>query len=185
MKTEIIGKKVEISEPVKGYIEKKVGKLGRYLPGITDAKVEIYEEKTRSSEQRFATKVVLKTKGALFTAKERGADIYATIDRVAESLSRQLERYKGKLYERGKRVSLARQGTNPGEAPETEESKPLRKVVKVKRFLVKPMSITEASEQMELLGHDFFIFVNAESGGINLLYRRKDGNYGLIQPELA
>jgi len=185
MKTEIIGKKVEISEPIKDYVEKKVEKLSRYLPNLTDAKVEVYEEKTRSSEQRFATKVVLKAKGALFTAEERGEDIYVTIDRVAESLTRQIERYKGKLYEKGKGVSLARQGVNPGEASEPEEAKILPKVVKVKRFLVKPMSITEATEQMELLGHDFFIFVNADSGDINLLYRRKDGNYGLIQPELA
>lgn len=185
MKTEIISKKVEISEPVKDYIEKKIEKLGRYLPNITDAKVEIYEEKTKSSEQRFATKVMLKIKGTLFTAEERGGDIYVTIDRVAESLARQIERYKGKLYERGKRVSLARQGTNPSDASEADESKILPKVVKFKRFLVKPMSITEAAEQMELLGHDFFIFVNADSEDINILYRRKDGNYGLIQPELA
>jgi len=185
MKTEIIGKKVEILEPVERYIKKKVERLGRYLPNITDAKVEVYGEKTRSLEQRFATKVVLKIKGTLFTAEERGEDIYVTIDRVAEALTRQIERYKGKLYEKGKGISLARQGANPGEASETEEAKTLRKVVKVKRFPVKPMSITEAAEQMELLGHNFFIFVNSESGDINLLYRRKDGNYGLIQPELA
>lgn len=185
MKIEITGKKVEISELVQRYIKKKVEKLGRHLSNITDAKVEIYGEKTKSPEQRFATKVVLKTKGTLFTSEERGEDIYVTIDRVAEALTHQIERYKGKLYEKGKGTSLARQGVNPGEASETEEAKMLRKVVKVKKFLVKPMSVAEAAEQMELLGHNFFIFVNAETGDINLLYRRKDGNYGLIEPELG
>lgn len=185
MKTEIIGKKVEISQPVERYIQRKVGKLGHYLPHITDAKVEVYEEKTRSPEQRFTVKVVLKAKGTMFVGEERGEDIYMAIDRVGEALVRQIERYKGKLYEKGKGVSLARQGANPGETSEAEETKTQRKVVKVKRFLVKPMSVTEATEQMELLGHDFFIFVNADSGDINLLYRRKDGNYGLIEPELA
>lgn len=185
MKTEILGKKVEISGQVARYIEKKVSKLGRYLPNITNAKVEVYNEKTKSPEQRFVTKVVLKAKRAIFTAEERNSEIYTAIDRVVEALAHQIERYKGKLYEKGKGVSLARQRANPGQNPEANEVKTSLKVVKMKRFLVKPMSVAEAAEQMEVLGHDFFIFVNADSGDINLLYRRKDGNYGLIQPELA
>lgn len=185
MELQITGKNVEILEVVESYIRKKIGKLTRYLPNITEAKVEVYQEKTKSPEQRFVVQATLKRKGILFRGEERAEDIYVAVDAVSETLARQLERYKGKLYEKGKGISLARQGANPRETPETEESKTLRKVVKVKKFPVKPMSVDEAAEQMELLGHDFFIFVNADSGDLNLLYRRKDGNYGLIQPELA
>lgn len=185
MELQIIGKNVEILEGVERYIQKKIGKLARYLPNITEAKVEVYEEKTKSPEERFVVQATLERKDILLRAEERAEDIYAAIDLVTETLARQIERYKGKLYEKGRGVSLARQGANPGEASEAEETEPERKVVKVKRFLVKPMSVDEAIEQMELLGHDFFIFVNADTGDINLLYRRKDGNYGLIQPELA
>lgn len=185
MELKVIGKNVEILEAVERYIRKKIDKLARYLPGITEAKVEVYEEKTRSPEQRFVVQVTLERKGILLRSEERAKDIYTAIDFVSDTLARQIERYKGKLYEKGRGVSLARQGANPEETPEAEEIKPIRKVVKIKRFPVKPMSVDEATEQMELLGHDFFIFVNADTGDINLLYRRKDGNYGLIEPELA
>jgi putative sigma-54 modulation protein len=95
-------------------------------------------------------------------------------------MERQIERYKGKRYNKGRGSSLARGGFKE----EIEPAPPPRKVVRVKRFAVKPMSVAEAVDQMELLGHDFFLFFNADSEKLNLLYRRKDGNYGLIEPEL-
>ena len=96
-------------------------------------------------------------------------------------MTRQLERYKGKLYEKGRGNSFAR-----GEFKEEVETvKPAPEVVKVKRFAIKPMSVAEAADQMELLGHSFFLFLNADTEELNLLYRRKDGNYGLIEPELG
>ncbi len=185
MELKVIGKNVAILETVRNYIQKKIGRLARYLPVITEAKVEVYEEKTKLPEQRFVVQVTLEGKGILLRGEERADDIYTAVDFVSNTLARRIERYKGKLYEKGRGVSLVRQGANPGEVPEAEAAKPPRKVVKVKRFPVKPMSVNEAAEQMELLGHDFFIFVNADTGDINLLYRRKDGNYGLIEPELA
>jgi putative sigma-54 modulation protein len=112
---------------------------------------------------------------------ERGEDLLTAIGKVAAVINRRIEHYKGKLYEKGRGNSLARGELN--EAAETEQ--PSRKVVKVKRFAVKPMSLPEAVDQMELLGHDFFLFFNAESEELNLLYRRQDGNYGLIEPELG
>jgi len=96
-------------------------------------------------------------------------------------MNRQIEHHKGKLYEKGRGSSLARSEFSEG----VETTEPLRKVVKVKRFAVKPMSVAEAIDQMELLGHDFFLFFNADTEELNLLYRRKDGNYGLIEPELG
>ena len=96
-------------------------------------------------------------------------------------MNRQIEHYKGKLYDKGRGNSLARSELSEevGTAP------PSPRVVKVKRFAVKPMSVTEAIDQMELLGHDFFLFFNADSEQLNLLYRRKNGDYGLIEPELG
>lgn len=185
MRIEILGKKVKISEMVERDIEKKMNKLSRYLNGIINAKIEVYEEETKSPEQRFTIRVMLKAKRIVFTAEERGSEIYTATDKAVEVLTHQIERYKGKLYEKGKGISLARQGANPVETTGIDETKSAPKVVNIKKFQVKPMSLAEASEQMEVLGHSFYIFVNSESGDINLLYRRKDGNYGLIQSEIA
>ncbi|MBI4266990.1 MAG: sigma 54 modulation/S30EA ribosomal C-terminal domain-containing protein [Chloroflexi bacterium] len=108
------------------------------------------------------------------------------IDRVAAVMVRQLEHHKGKLYEKGRGISLAR--GIPGEeagVPEPGEAEAEKRVVKIKRFLMKPMTETEAISEMENLGHDFFLFLDAGTKQLRLLYRRKDGNYGLIEPELG
>jgi putative sigma-54 modulation protein len=163
------------------YIEKKVSKLRRYLPTISEGKVEISREGAKLPGQRFTVQVTLDNgKGVLIRAQEKSKDIRTAIDKVVDVLSKRIERYKGKLYDRKSRgVSLARQGA----AIEVEEIEPRKEVVKTKHFLVKPMPIDEAISQMELLGHDFFLFLDADTEKLNLLYRRKDGNYGLIEPE--
>ena len=181
MELQIIGKNLELSETVRSYVQKKLGRLTRHLPSIVDIKVEISEERTKSPEHRFVVQVTINSKGTLLRGEERQRDIYAAIDSVANVMNRQLERYKGKLYKKGRGVSLARSGPIP-ELPEQES---LPQVVKVKRFTVKPMSVEEAVEQMELLGHSFFLFTNADSDQVGLLYLRADGDYGLIEPELS
>ncbi|TET17787.1 MAG: ribosome-associated translation inhibitor RaiA [Dehalococcoidia bacterium] len=181
MELQITGKNIELSPAVRHYIERKLGKLSRHLPNITESKVEISEEKTKSPQQHFVAQVTVDSNGTLLRSEVRGADLFTAIDKVVEVINRQIERYKGKRYEKGRGSSLARGGFSEAAA----EKQPLRKVVKVKRFSVKPMSVAEAIDQMELLGHDFFLFFNADSEGLNLLYRRKDGNYGLIEPELG
>ncbi len=142
--------------------------------------MEISEEKTKSPQQRFVVRVTVAGSGTQFHGEERGEDLFTAVDKVAAIMIRQLEHYKGKLYEKGRGSSLARNEFSE----EVTEAKPSRRVVRVKRFLVKPMSVTEATDQMELLGHDFFLFLNADTEELNLLYQRKDGNYGLIEPEL-
>jgi len=124
--------------------------------------------------------VTIDSGGTLLRGEERAEDLFAAIDKVATIMGRQIEHYKGKLYEKRRGSSLAR-----SEPSEEIETRPQRKVVKVKRFAVKPMSVAEATDQMELLGHDFFLFFNDDTEKLNLLYRRKDGNYGLIEPELG
>lgn len=180
MKLQITGKNMDLSPAVRRYIERKLGKLSRHLPNIIESKVEVCEEKTKSPQQRFVVQVTLDSSGTLLHGEERGEDLFTAIDKVAAIMNRQIEHYKGKLYEKGRGSSFAR-----SEFSEEVETQPPRMVVKVKRFAVKPMSVAEATDQMELLGHDFFLFFNADTGELNLLYRRKDGNYGLIEPELG
>lgn len=180
MKLQIIAKNnVEVSETMQEYVEKKVGKLSRYLPTLDEGKVEISREGTKLPEQRFIVQVTIDSRGVLIRAQEKSKDMRTAIDKVVNVLSKRIERYKGKLYDKNRGVSFARQGA----AIEEEEIEAPKRVVKTKRFLVKPMPVDEAISQMELLGHDFFLFIDADTERLNLLYRRDDGNYGLIEPE--
>lgn len=181
MELQITGKNVELTPEVRQYIERKLGRLNRHLPNITESKVEIFGEKTRSPQQRFVVQMTIDSRGTLLRSEERGEDLFSAVDRVAAIMNRQVEHYKGKLYDKGRGNSLARSEFQE----ETEEIPPSAKVVKVKRFTVKPMSVAEAINQMELLGHDFFLFFSADSEQLNVVYRRNDGDYGLIEPELG
>jgi len=180
MKLQIIARNnVEVSETLEAYVEKKIGKLSRYLPTIGEGKVEISQEGAKLPGQRFTVQVTLDSRGVLIRAQEKSKDIRTAIDKVADVLSKRIERYKGKLHDKGRGVSFARQGA----AIEAEEIEAPKRVVKTKRFLVKPMPVDEAINQMELLGHDFFLFIDADTERLNLLYRRENGDYGLIEPE--
>ena len=118
---------------------------------------------------------------SLIRAQEKSKDIRTAIDKVEDVLSKRIERYKGKLYDKGRGTSFARQEAKI----EAEEIETPKRVVKTKRFLIKPMPVDEAINQMELLGHDFFLFLDADTERLNLLYRRKSGGYGLIEPGLG
>ncbi len=181
MELHITSKNIRLAPEVRRYVERKLGKLNRHLPNITASKVEIAEEKTKSPQQQFVVQITIDSKGTLLRGEERGADLFTAIDKVAEIMDRQIEHYKGKLYDKGRGNSLAK-----SESTEEAEVAPHSpRVVKVKRFAIKPMSVAEAIDQLELLGHDFFLFLNADSERIGVLYRRKDGDYGLIEPELG
>jgi putative sigma-54 modulation protein len=181
MKLQIIAKNdVAVSETIQEYAERKIGKLSRYLPSIGEGRVEISQEGAKLPEQRFTVQVTLDSKGTIIRAQEKAEDVRTAIDKVVDALTSRIERYKGKLYDKGRGISLARQ-----ESTEEMEIEAPKKVVKSKRFLVKPMLEDEAINQMELLGHDFFLFINAETEKLNLLYRRENGNYGLIEPEMG
>ena len=180
MELQITAKNIELTPAVRRYIERKLSKLTRHLTNIRKSDVEVFGEATKSPQQHFGVQVTVDSNGTILRGEERGEDLFAAIDKVTLVMSRQIEHYKGKLYKKGRGNSLAR-----GEFSEEAEPQPVRKVVKVKRFDVKPMSLAEAIDQMELLKHDFFLFFNADTEELNLLYRRKDGNYGLIEPEVG
>ena len=183
MKLQIFSKNMEIPPDIQSYIQQKIGKLTRYLPDISEAKVEIHEENTKSPQHRYTAQVTLNSRGVFLRGEERGEGVRAVVDTVSDVLERQIERYKGKLHHKERGQSISRQPTE--ETVEGEKPVAMPKVVRVKRFAVKPMSIKEAAEQMELLGHTFFLFVNVDNDRLCLLYQRNDGNYGLIEPELA
>lgn len=184
MELQVFTKNVEMSRELKDYVQRKIGKLSRYLPNIGETKVEISEENTKSHQDRFTVQVTIDSKGTLLRGEEKGENVYVAVDAVVEVLARQIKRYKGKMYKKGRGASLARQPIVLNNAGAGQKDEELQKVVKVKRFTVKPMSIDEATEQMELLGHNFFLFVDNDYNVVNLLYRRGDGNYGLIVPEM-
>jgi len=190
MELHIFSKNAELSPLLEGYVRRKVEKLARHLPSITGGKIEIIEEKAKSPDHRFSVQITLSSSsGMLLRSEERAGNVRAAVDSAVKILDRQIERYKGRLYEKGRGLSLARHspayGELTGEVLESRHDEKLPKVVKVKRFAIKPMSLSEAVEQMELLGHSFFLFIDSESNSINLLYRRNDGNYGLIEPKLS
>ncbi|NPA90036.1 MAG: ribosome-associated translation inhibitor RaiA [Chloroflexi bacterium] len=186
-------RELELNERLRDYVEKKVQRLNRYLPNIMEARVELAKESTRNAQQRHTAQITLfASNGRILRAEERDADIYAAFDAVMDTIERQIERYKGKHWlqvrprRRGEMRALAEaEALAELEAAEDAEEDFPPQIKRVKRFEMVPMDEWEAIEQMELLGHDFFVFYNVNTNSVNVLYRRKEGGYGLIIPELA
>lgn len=180
MEIQLFTRNMELTPRLQEYVEKKVSKLGRYLPNITDVRVDLSVENTRSSAHRQVAQLTIRTPRAILRAEERASDMFAAIDAALDKMRRQITRYKTRRQDRWQRA----EGEEWEETTLPPEESISGKVVRVKRFEMVPMTTEEAIEQMELLGHQFFVFLNAEEGGINVIYRRQDGNYGLIVPEL-
>ncbi len=183
MEMQITGTNMELTPAVQRYVKRKLGKLSRHLPNIIESRVEISEEKTKSPQQHYLVRVTVSSGAgsAVFHGEERGEDLFKAVDRVAAIMTRQLERHKGRLYDKGRGSSLARGEFN--EVARLAEN--AGKIVKTERFAVTPMSVAEAIEQMEDLGHGFLLFLDADTEEIRLLYRQNDGNYGLIEPKIG
>ncbi len=182
------GRNVNMTERVQEYVEKKVGKLERYLPIIDEARVELSQEDTRSAQHRMIAQLTVRSRGRILRSEERDQDLFAAIDLVVDKMQRQISRFKDRLYSRGQMrgTETVRVPEEPMvEADADAVPEPMGSIVRTKKFEVTPMSPEEAIEQMELLGHDFFVFYNSDVSGINVLYRRRFGDYGLLQPELA
>lgn len=167
------GRHLEVTPALKSYAEEKVKKFERYLSEISEAVVTLSIEK----KYRQKAEVLLRVNGYLIQAEGVTDEIYASIDEVSEKLERQVKKYKEKLV--AHRKGGARPAENPGESPAPLET---GRIIKNKYFELKPMSPDEASMQMELLDKDFFVFINDISSDINVIYRRRDGNFGLIEP---
>jgi len=180
----IQGRNMEITDWMRSYVEKKLGKLDRYLPLITETRVELSVESTKNANHSQVCQVTLRGKNMLLRAEERAGDMRDAIDAVVDKMYRQIARFKGKRWGRSRAAEpLGEALPLPEDEEEEEEEAPA--IVRRKRFVVIPMDEQEAIDQMELLGHDFFLFYNVDASQINVVYRRRDGRYGILQPELA
>ena len=192
MQLVIKGRNMEVNDRLREYVEKKIGKMQKFLPDVQEIRVELAEEKSRKTSEREVVQVTMRSNGTLLRAEERNSDIYAAIDAVADKLNGQINRFKGKRRRKMERAQVAQvealetEYISAAMEPVAEEEEVFEgRIVRTKRFSMVPMNEDEAIDQMELLGHDFFVFYNAASDSINVLYRRSDGNFGLLQPELA
>lgn len=174
------GKNIEITNALKKYAEEKVNHVKKHFNEIIKTEIELIVEKNPSITNNQTVEVTLFTKGPLIRAKESSTDMYASIDQVVAKLERQIDRFKGKTYKSQVHPLNSAELLPPEESGEGEEQSP--QIVKTKQVPMKPMSPEEAVMQMELLGHDFFVFINAETEETNVVYRRKNNTFGLIEP---
>ncbi|MCJ7605188.1 MAG: ribosome-associated translation inhibitor RaiA [Dehalococcoidales bacterium] len=184
MELQIAGTNLEIPREAQRYIERKATKLNKHLPDIIDIKVEVSGEKTKSPQEHFLVRVIVNSGASdiAFHAEERGQEINMAVDKVVDVMTRQLEKHKGKLYDKGRGNPLARGKYN---SPENRTPPVPRKLVKTKRFVIEALSLDLAIEEMERLGHNFFLYLDEETEEMRVLYRRNDGDYGLIEPEIG
>jgi putative sigma-54 modulation protein len=185
-KVEILARNMRLTDNTREYVEKKAAKLERYLQEIDDIRVEVSHNKSaRNANDRQVAQITLRGKGFILRTEERADDLHIAFDAAVDKMQRQIERYKGKHYRgRGDGRSAAEVFEEEWPVDETGELLPL--IARRKKFLLMPMNEDEAVEQMRLLGHDnFFVFFNAEKNSIQVLYRRRNGTYGLIEPEVG
>lgn len=163
------GRHIGITPALRSYAEEKIGKFDKYLSNISEAVVTLSVEKYRHKAE-----VLLKINGVLIQAESVTGEVYSAIDEVVEKLEKQIVKHKEKLrsYRKGEKKPIQTAGA-------ISERK---RIIKLKRFDMKPMDPEDAVDQLELLDKDFYVFTNIHSGDINVVYRRKDGNYGLIEP---
>lgn len=178
---------IKLTDQLQKYVEKKTGRLDRYMPNLSEARIELAEQHARNVEERQVAQLTVRDhRGTILRAEERSNDIFAAVDAVVDKMYRQMSRYRGKKR-RNRRGGVEVEelvGAEPLPIEEAMEDSD-NIVVRRKRFSLRPMSVDEAADQMELLGHDFYVFFNSEDEAINVVYRRRDNNYGLLQPDMG
>jgi putative sigma-54 modulation protein len=177
MQVNVIGRHIEVTDALKQYATEKFSRLDKYLPKTVQAVITLAVVK----KVHHIAEAVIKSNGVLIQASEETEEMYSAIDLLVEKIERRVRKYKEKLVDHKHHTAKpgAPSGT-PGSRPEDR----IPQIIKTKRFDLKPMQPEEAVMQMELLDKDFFIFSNIGSGQVNVIYRRKDGNVGLIEPAL-
>jgi len=187
---------LKLNDDTREYIEKRVAKLDKVNERIVDAKFEVRREAHHNPTQKYIAQFTIATKQAVLRAEERNSDITTAVDLVTDKMARQIRRFHDRRKKRDRRAAvglgqLAADQLEPvggivgaDEARDVEDAE-IEQIVRTKRFEVLPMDTAEAIEQMELLGHDFFVFYNPDSSRMSVLYRRQDGGFGVLEPELA
>ena len=170
----ISGKNLDITEGLRSAIEEKIGKLERYFTDTTEVHVTLSTEKNRQKIE-----ITIPMKGRIIRAEEVSSDMYVSIDLVEEVIERQLRKYKNKLIDKEQNAAHLSQSFIEADDFEDEDIQ----IIRSKKFAMKPMDPEEACVQMELIGHNFFVFRNSETDEVNVVYKRKGNTYGLIEPE--
>jgi putative sigma-54 modulation protein len=185
---EIFGREFEVTDHMRDYVTKKVAKLDRHLDTIDEVRVDLgFVKAARSAADRYVAQMTVRGKGFILRSEERADDIRTALDAAMEKLSRQIARFKDKRKRGrgdGKTVGQVASELEIAAEPELESEEPPM-IIRRKQFDLIPMAEEEAIEQMKLLGHDnFFVFYNVKASAVNVLYRRRDGTYGLIEPHV-
>ncbi len=182
MRIVVQSRNLELSDSLRDYVERKTSKLERYLDDIAEAKVELRSQNTRNPEDSQVAQITMRNEhGVVLRTEERSSDVRTSLDAALDKMSRRIKKYKGKRW-----GSQFRRTAPAAELVALQEEEEAREhVVRVKRFRTRPMDVDEAIEQMELLGHDFFIFFDVETDSFAVVYRRRDEGYGLLIPELS
>jgi len=190
MQVSVQGHSMNVSQRLDKYVRNKTERLQRYLPGVEEVRVEFTRQSAKSDVPK-SVELTVRRRSTLLRVEERNADPFTAFDLALEKMYHRIARYKGRRIDRKRSgaVEVAAEDEElltaealPIEA-EAQPVAPAPKLVRVKTFQVVPMSVDEAIEQMELLGHDFFVFVHSDDGMVKVVYRRKSGDYGLLQPE--
>ncbi|MBQ1490853.1 MAG: ribosome-associated translation inhibitor RaiA [Blautia sp.] len=174
MKFIISGKNLTVSDELRSYVENKLGKLERYFKPDTDVIVTLSVEKERQKIE-----VTIPVKGTVIRSEQTSNDMYVSIDLVEEIIERQLRKYKNKIVDKHQAAGSFQPEFLQSDYAESEDIK----IIRSKKFDVKPMYPEDACLEMELLGHNFFVFMNAETDQVNVVYKRKAGTYGLLEPD--
>ncbi len=178
------GRHLDVTAALKDYAEEKLGKIARHFDQIQEAQVVLSVEHRGNLGKAQVVEVTVWGDGIILRGEDASGDMYASIDLVVEKLKKQIEKYRSRMIQkrridearkRNRRMASAQAALHAGPEEPT--------IVRTKRFAMKPMTAEDAAIQMELLGHDFFAFRNAQTLEVNVLYRRTDGHYGLIEPE--
>lgn len=177
MKITVIGKNIEVTDALRNTAVKKIGKLDKYFNPDVEAQVTLSVQKGRH-----IVEVTIPFDGVILRGEESTEDMYMSIDKVLDKLEKQINKHRTRLERRLKANSLKDFDISP-KAGEDDEEQYNPTIVRTKKFAIKPMPVDEAVLQMDLLGHSFFVFLNAETDEVNVVYKRKDGRYGLIEPE--
>jgi putative sigma-54 modulation protein len=181
MRLQVKGRNVEVSESIRRYAEEKLGRLERQLADPTQVELELAVEHNPSIAADHVAEATIWTKGPTLRARESSTAFEASIDQLVDKLERQVKRYREKRSrkEAGRRLN----GHAPSEEPQFTAEQLDRMIVKSKQFDLQPLTPDEATLELELIGHDFFVFSNVDTGRTNVVYRRRDGAYGLIEPQ--
>jgi putative sigma-54 modulation protein len=186
MDVTVKGRNISVTEALERYATGKVERIAKFFDdgrSVSRVEVELIHERNSSNPEPEVADATLFINGTVLKAREASPDMYASIDRMSDKLERQVKRYRGRQLDRwhGQRERHALEEAGPVIVEEEAEDIESR-IVRTKQFQMKPMSPEEAALQMELLDHAFFVFTNADTDEINVVYRRRDGNYGLIEP---